>query len=115
MKQHDASLILSKLKQKLVDGNCHPLQKESIALYQHIEKTLLSALREHYRSKKTPRVIDTILANLREGLTKDVACSQAGITRNTLHRWCNDDEQLALEVQAAIGSSSNRCLTSCID
>jgi hypothetical protein len=48
MKQHDASLILSKLKQKLVDSNCHPLQRESIALYQHIENTLLSALREHY-------------------------------------------------------------------
>lgn len=52
MKQHDASLILSKLKQKLVDGNCHPLQKESLALYQHIEKTLLSALREHYEQSE---------------------------------------------------------------
>ena len=57
------------------------------------------------KSKKTPKVIEQILANLREGLTKDVACSQAGITRNTLHRWCNDDEQLAVEVQAAVDVS----------
>lgn len=48
MKQHDASLILSKLKQILVTNACHDLRSESIDLYNHIEATLLSALREHY-------------------------------------------------------------------
>jgi soluble cytochrome b562 len=57
------------------------------------------------RSKKTPAVIEAILANLREGLTKEVACSQAGITRQTLYSWCENDEQLAMEVQAAVDVS----------
>lgn len=57
------------------------------------------------KSKKTPQVIEKVLANLREGLTKDVACSQAGITRNTLYRWCEDDAELADEVQAAVDCS----------
>ena len=57
------------------------------------------------RSKKTPAVIQAILANLREGLTKEVACSQAGITRQTLYSWCENDEQLAMEVQAAVDVS----------
>jgi soluble cytochrome b562 len=56
-------------------------------------------------SKKKPKTIELILANLREGLTKEVACSQAGITRMTLHRWCEEDEELALDVQAAIDVS----------
>lgn len=57
------------------------------------------------RSKKTKEVIEAILANLREGLTKEVACSQAGINSRTLYNWCEDDEELALDVQAAIDVS----------
>jgi hypothetical protein len=57
------------------------------------------------RSKKTKEVIQAVLANLREGLTKEVACSQAGINSRTLYNWCEDDEELALEVQAAIDVS----------
>lgn len=50
-------------------------------------------------------MIEAILANLREGLTKEVACSQAGINSRTLYNWCEDDEELALDVQAAIDVS----------
>jgi len=57
------------------------------------------------RSKKTKEVIEAILANLREGLTKEVACSQAGINSRTLYNWCEDDAELALDVQAAIDVS----------
>lgn len=57
------------------------------------------------RSKKTPEVIETILMNLRQGMTKDIACSQAGIVRQTLHKWCEDDAELAAEVDAAIDVS----------
>ena len=52
MKQSDAPIILSKLRKKLIDNACHDLRSESIALYQHVEKTLLAALREHYEQKK---------------------------------------------------------------
>lgn len=50
-------------------------------------------------------MIEAILANLREGLTKEVACSQAGINSRTLYNWCEDDAELALDVQAAIDVS----------
>lgn len=52
MKQVDAPLILSKLRKKLIDNSCQDLQQESIDLYNHIEKTLIEALREHYEQKK---------------------------------------------------------------
>ena len=38
-------------------------------------------------------------------MTKDIACTQAGIVRSTLHRWCEDDAELAAEVEAAIDVS----------
>ena len=38
-------------------------------------------------------------------MTKDIACSQAGITRQTLHRWCEDDDELSSDVEAAIDVS----------
>ena len=38
-------------------------------------------------------------------MTKDIACSQAGITRQTLHRWCEDDAELSSDVEAAIDVS----------
>jgi len=38
-------------------------------------------------------------------MTKDIACSQAGIVRQTLHKWCEDDAELAAEVDAAIDVS----------
>jgi len=57
------------------------------------------------RSKKTPEVIEAVLANLREGLTKEVACSQAGISRVTFYKWCEADPQLAEEAQAAVDCS----------
>jgi len=58
MKQHDASLILSKLKQILVTNACDDLRSESIDLYNHIEATLLSALREHYEHAKQEETKD---------------------------------------------------------
>ncbi len=43
--------------------------------------------------------------NLRQGMTKEIACSQAGIHRVTLHKWCEADAELADEVEAAIDVS----------
>ena len=35
-------------------------------------------------------------------MTRDIACSQAGIHARTLHRWCEDDAELDADVTAAI-------------
>ena len=47
--------ILAKLRRKLIDNHGPDLAKESAELYNHIEKTLLSALREHYEHKEQSR------------------------------------------------------------
>jgi len=52
MRQVDAPLILSKLRKKLIDDSCQDLRQESIDLYNHIEKTLIEALREHYEQEE---------------------------------------------------------------
>lgn len=57
------------------------------------------------RSKKSKQVIEAVLANLREGLTKEVACTQAGISRITFYKWCEADPDLAEEAQAAVDCS----------
>ena len=57
------------------------------------------------RTKRTDKVIEIILKNLREGMTRDIACTQAGINRKTLHRWCESDEALSADVAAAIDVS----------
>ena len=57
------------------------------------------------KTKRTDRVIEIILKNLREGMTRDIACTQAGINRKTLHRWCESDEALSADVAAAIDVS----------
>jgi transposase len=57
------------------------------------------------RNKKTSEVIEIILMNLRQGMTRDIACTQAGIARQTLHRWCDEDAELSADVEAAIDVS----------
>lgn len=59
------------------------------------------------KPKKTRARIELILENLRKGITKKAACSQAGIDRNTLYRWCETDKELAAEVEAAIDVSQS--------
>lgn len=59
------------------------------------------------KPKKTKARIDLILENLRKGITKKAACSQAGIDRKTLYKWCETDKELAAEVEAAIDVSQS--------
>ena len=47
--------ILARLRKYLLKDSSDCLAKESEELYNHIEKTLLSALREHYEQKKQCR------------------------------------------------------------
>ena len=47
--------ILAKLRRKLIENHGSDLAKESAELYNHIEKTLLFALREHYEQKEQRR------------------------------------------------------------
>ena len=44
--------ILAKLRRKLIENHGSDLAKESAELYNHIEKTLLFALREHYEKEQ---------------------------------------------------------------
>ena len=49
--------ILAKLRRKLIENHGSDLAKESAELYNHIEKTLLLALREHYeKEQRRPQV-----------------------------------------------------------
>lgn len=53
------------------------------------------------KSKKTPERIEAVLENLRHGMSREASCTQAGITRPTLYRWCEEDEELAQRVEEA--------------
>lgn len=57
------------------------------------------------RSKKTEERIEIILMNLRQGMTREIACTQAGISSRTLYNWCEADAELADDVEAAIDVS----------
>lgn len=47
--------ILAKLRRRLIDNHGSDLAAESAELYNHIEKTLLSGLKEHYEQEKQRR------------------------------------------------------------
>lgn len=53
-------------------------------------------------SKKIPKYIDPLLANLREGMSLEAAASLAGLHRRTVEKWRKDDEAFNEEFQAAI-------------
>ena len=53
------------------------------------------------RSKKTEKVVDAILANLRDGLSIEASATQAGICRQTLYIWMKDDLKFAEMVDEA--------------
>ena len=55
--------------------------------------------------KKTKRQKDQLLANLRDGLTVEASCAQAGIGKTTYYGWIKasgEDGEWAREVEAAI-------------
>ena len=54
------------------------------------------------RSKHTDERVETILAALDEGLTKKGACRVAGISTETLRRWCLEDKELAQQVERLV-------------
>lgn len=55
--------------------------------------------------KNTEDRLELILSNLREGMSRQAACTQAGIGRSTLWRWCDEDAELSQRVDEAIDFS----------
>ena len=47
---------------------------------------------------------DAFLASFDEAVTDKEACAKAGISRGTLYRWLNDDEEFATRLQTAESS-----------
>lgn len=53
------------------------------------------------RSKKRDATTDAILASLRAGATRVAAAEAAGVHRNTLRRWLDEDDALRCAVEKA--------------
>lgn len=54
------------------------------------------------RKPKSQVVRETLLENLRTGMTVEAAYTQAGVSQRTYFRWMEDDEKWTEEVAAAI-------------
>ena len=53
------------------------------------------------KSKKTEKVVNAVLANLRDGLSIEASATQAGICRQTLYIWMKDDPKFAEMIDEA--------------
>jgi AcrR family transcriptional regulator len=52
--------------------------------------------------KKRAATKEKVLENLREGMTREAAATQAGISKATLYRWIDDDDDFRDDVEAAV-------------
>jgi hypothetical protein len=52
-------------------------------------------------SKRTPEVVEQIVASIKSGSFAHVAASAAGIHRATFYRWMDEDEDFRDKVEAA--------------
>jgi hypothetical protein len=52
-------------------------------------------------SKKNDDIVKKLLEVYRLGVTDEVACNYAGISKPTLYTWCRDDEDLLYQIQGA--------------
>jgi transposase len=58
--------------------------------------------------RKTPKQRETLLDNLRTGMSIEAACSQSGVSQTTYYRWLDesgDDGEWTAEVKAALDFS----------
>ena len=53
-------------------------------------------------SKKIPKYVEPLLENLRSGMSYDAACSLANLSRSTVEKWRQNDEDFNAEFEAAI-------------
>ena len=74
--------------------------------------------RKPSRKPKDRAVRDSLLENLRTGMTVKAAYTQSGVSETTYYRWISDDQEWAEEVAAAVRFSEAVMLSKldrCVD